>query len=133
MLVFYVPQQSEVLDFYRPRTKYNGRLCFQSVHTGVRIPHLHPIILTLALSFLRSTPVLGGGYPSPRQGEEVPPGYPPPPGQDGVPLPPPQKVRPAGQVRMGYPLSTGYAAGGMPLAVSRSTVLFITAAKAGGI
>ena len=48
--------------FYRPRTKYDGRLYFQFVchltPTGGGLPHLHPIILPLV-----PFPFWGGGAP----------------------------------------------------------------------
>ena len=72
------PEGDASIYYYRPRTKYNGRLCFQFVHQGGRgLPHLHPIILALV-----PCPFWEVDTPGPFQG-------PPQPGQDGVPPPPP--------------------------------------------
>ena len=89
---------------YRPRTKYEGRLCFQSVHTR-GISHLHLIILPLVpcplqglLQWLVPGPFLGG-TPVPGGGTSVPGGIP----QDGYPQSGQDWV-PPGQDRIGYPL-----------------------------
>ena len=98
--------------YYRPRTKYDGRLYFQFVclfTPGEGVPHLHPIILPLVPGPSRGVPqwlvpgpcpwgvpqsqVEGGRgvpqdrVPPPPPGQECPPWL----GQDGVP--PPSQVR----------------------------------------
>ena len=99
-------------SYYRPRTKYDGKLCFKSVHTcggggGGGVPLLHPIILPLVPCPFWGYPIsihntstgpmfFLGGYSS--DWSQVPSGGITPVPGGGIP-----GCCTPSQVRMGYP------------------------------
>ena len=115
-------------NFYRPRTKCEGRYCFTpSSRTGLvgrgvpRVP-LHPGLDGVPpLGMYWGTPPIGTGweYPPPSGLDEVPPfrtGWGTPPIQDWIGTLSPIR-------RQSSVASTCYAAGGMPLAFTQEDFL----------
>ena len=115
--------QCYTTDFYRPRTKYEGRYCFHRC-LSVRISGEYPIQRMAGGGvFTPSQVQTGVPHPRSRQGGGTPThtsrtrwGIPPLQDWVGYPHPPPQ----SGDSSIS---STCYAAGGMPLAFTQEDFL----------